>query len=79
MTYATKTRIKTTKERFEQCQNLDARLFAAADAKTKEMNTHFSDTEFAKYENAYDAVLDYFYSSTRGLFVPRFRQCESSN
>ncbi|XP_071577705.1 uncharacterized protein [Temnothorax nylanderi] len=62
MTYAAaKARIETTKERFEQCRGLDAKLRVIADAKTMEAHPYFADLEFVECEDAYNRVLDYLY------------------
>ncbi|XP_071643017.1 uncharacterized protein [Temnothorax longispinosus] len=58
---AAKMRIETTKERFEQCRTLDAKLRVIADAKTVEAHLYFAGLEFVTCEDAYDRALDYLY------------------
>ncbi|XP_071582393.1 uncharacterized protein, partial [Temnothorax nylanderi] len=58
---ATKARIDSTKERFEQCRVLDAKLHVNADAATKASYAYFTDREFERCEEAYDAALDYLH------------------
>lgn len=63
MTYAaTKSRIASTKERFEQCRLLHAaKLQVTADDRTKKAYSYFTGLEFQQCEDIYDQTLDYLH------------------
>jgi len=56
---AAKSRIASTKDRFEQCRTLDAKLRLIADTKTLEAHSYFTGNEFGNCEDAYDVALDF--------------------
>lgn len=56
---AAKSRIVSTKDRFEQCRTLDAKLRLNADATAFESHPYFVGNEFGKCEDAYDVAMDF--------------------